>query len=494
MKKNASFIILFALLFGSNLSYAQSCNCLENYNWMVKTFEENDAGFQYVIDKKGKDYYEDFKRRLTAKVSDTLNPKDCILLMKEYSRFFRGGHIQLNWNRSFLEFVEQTVKKATNKITNEFYSEKEILKIIEKKSNPHFLEGIWFFPEWNTKFGVLQDEKNKNKFSFYKIEYDVDFEEINILFEVKFNNTNKNYTLNNLYKSIYDIDLSVDTIKKALYFTSKGVEHFFVKVPNPKVDQQAKNSTYQFFISSHPYFEKLTRKTLYLRIPSFRYENKLVIDSLLKKNDSLIQQFPNLIIDIRNGTGGSDDSYAELLPYINTNQTHSIGQQYFATELNAKGYDFYAEMIQDSLSKATCQLVANEMRKNRGKFIDVDFSAIYSIAETSHPKLIKYDNPKQVAIICNKNNGSTDEAFLMDARQSKKVKIFGSTTGGMLDISNLNCINSPDGKLYFCYGMTKSYRIPDFCIDDVGIQPDIYYQGIYSEVEWVDKVLEYLEN
>jgi len=42
--------------------------------------------------------------------------------------------------------------------------------------------------------------------------------------------------------------------------------------------------------------------------------------------------------------------------------------------------------------------------------------------------------------------------------------------------------------------MTKSYRIPNFCIDDIGVQPDIYYQGIVPEIEWVDKVVEYLEN
>ena len=82
----------------------------------------------------------------------------------------------------------------------------------------------------------------------------------------------------------------------------------------------------------------------------------------------------------------------------------------------------------------------------------------------------------------------------MEARQSKKVKIFGCTTGGMLDISNLNCLNSPDGNLNFCYGMTKSYRIPNFCIDDVGVQPDIYFQGLVPEVEWVDEVVKYLEN
>ncbi len=494
MNSITSFIGTLLLVLFSSLSFGQSCNCVENFNWMVKTFEENDAGFQYVLDKKGKDYYEDYKKRLTAKLNDTLTPKTCMKLMGEYTSFFRGGHIQVGWNRSFTEFAEQTVKKATSKLFGKNYSEKEILKIIGKKKKSHFLEGIWLFPEWNTKFGVLQNENNPNNFSFYKLAYDVDFENIDIIFDVDYDSTQKSYLLNNLYHLIKGDKLTLDTLRNTLSYYRKGIEHFFVKLPDNTNVTQTLSSTYNFFTNTKPYFEKLTPQTLYLRIPSFRYENKVIIDSILKQNEALIKSVPNLIIDIRNGTGGSDDSYGGLIPFIQTNTTYSTGQQYYATELNSKGYEFYANMIQDSLSKRFCTEIAKKMRDNLGKMIDVDYSEFFVQDTITKLELIKSEYPKQVAIICNKNNGSTDEAFLMEARQSKKVKIFGCTTGGMLDISNLNCINSPDGNLNFCYGMTKSYRIPNFCIDDVGVQPDIYFQGLVPEVEWVDEVVKYLEN
>lgn len=494
MNRITSFVGPLLLVFFSGFSFAQSCNCVVNFNWMVKTFEENDAGFQYVLDKKGKDYYEDYKNRLTAKLNDTLNSKECLSLMNDYTKFFRGGHIQVGWNRSFSEFAEQKVKKAASKLFGKNYSEKEILKIISKKNSPHFLEGIWLYPEWNTKFGVLQNEDKPNKFSFFKLAYDVDFENIDIIFDVDYDSAQKSYLINNLYHSINGNKLTLDTLTNTLSYSINGIEHFFVKLRDLNLDESKQGSSYKFFTSAKPYFEKLTSQTLYLRIPSFRYENKVIIDSILKQNEALIKSVPNLIIDIRNGTGGSDDSYGGLVPYIQTNSTYSIGQQYYATELNAQGYEFYAKMIQDSIGKNFCKSVANKMRLNIGKMIDINESELSNQATNGKIEFIKSEYPKQVAIICNKNNGSTDEAFLMEARQSKKVKIFGCTTGGMLDISNLNCINSPDGKLNFCYGMTKSYRIPNFCIDDVGVQPDIYLQGIISEVEWVDEVVKYLEN
>jgi hypothetical protein len=351
MNKISLFVGTLLLVLFSNFSFAQSCNCVENFNWMVKTFEENDAGFQYVLAKKGEDYYEDYKNRLTVKLSDTLTAKECLSLMNDYTKFFRGGHIQVGWNRSFTEFAEQMVKKATSKLLGKNYSEKEILKIISKKNSSHFLEGIWLFPEWNVKLGVLQNEDNPNKFSFYKLAYDVDFENIDIIFDVDYDSTQKSYSFNNLFHSVYGDRLKIDTVRNVISYTRRGIEHFLVKLSNNVEGKQSSNSTYKFLTSTKPYFEKLTPQTLYLRIPSFNYENKIGIDSILKKNEELIKSVPNLIIDIRNGTGGSDDSYAGLIPFIQTNTTYSTGQQFYATELNAKGYEFYAKMIQDSLSK-----------------------------------------------------------------------------------------------------------------------------------------------
>ena len=65
----------------------------------------------------------------------------------------------------------------------------------------------------------------------------------------------------------------------------------------------------------------------------------------------------------------------------------------------------------------------------------------------------------------NENCGSTTEQFLLTAKQSKKVKLFGTTTLGSLDISNMYSVNSPCGEYKLWYGLTKSFRIPEMLID-----------------------------
>ena len=48
----------FVLITVSNFSdFSQNCNCPESFDWMVSIFKTNEAGFQYVVDKKGADEY-----------------------------------------------------------------------------------------------------------------------------------------------------------------------------------------------------------------------------------------------------------------------------------------------------------------------------------------------------------------------------------------------------------------------------------------------------
>jgi C-terminal processing protease CtpA/Prc len=129
------------------------------------------------------------------------------------------------------------------------------------------------------------------------------------------------------------------------------------------------------------------------------------------------------------------------------------------------------------------------MRLNFGKFITM--SEQHFEMDSSYTKL---PYPQKVAIICNHYNGSTDEQFLIEAKQSLKVKIFGRPTGGMLDISNMNNIDFPNGKFLLGYCMSKSFRIPDFCIDGVGIQPDYFIDDAIPEENWIEYTKTILEN
>ncbi|MCC6400240.1 MAG: hypothetical protein IT227_05700, partial [Flavobacteriales bacterium] len=37
----------------ASATLAQPCDCPSTFAWMVTTFEQNDAGFQLVVDRKG---------------------------------------------------------------------------------------------------------------------------------------------------------------------------------------------------------------------------------------------------------------------------------------------------------------------------------------------------------------------------------------------------------------------------------------------------------
>lgn len=241
--------------------------------------------------------------------------------------------------------------------------------------------------------------------------------------------------------------------------------------------------------AERPFLERLNERTVYLCIPSFAFEQKRSIDSVLAANDALIRSTENLIIDIRNGTGGSDASYGGLIPYLYTGPMRTVGVKLRATELNAAGYAEYADMFgRDSENGRWCMDVATRMRAALGSWLELDEQP-WSV-DSSHTAL---PFPQRVGILCNEGNGSTDEQFLLEARTSAKVKLFGRPTFGALDVSNMRRVNSPDGCYQLGYTMSLSHRLPHMPVDVMGIQPDHYLDEGIPEMEWIGYVQRVLE-
>ncbi|MBW6460369.1 MAG: hypothetical protein K0B08_07315 [Bacteroidales bacterium] len=59
---------------------------------------------------------------------------------------------------------------------------------------------------------------------------------------------------------------------------------------------------------------------------------------------------------------------------------------------------------------------------------------------------------------------------------------------GVLDISNMYYVESPCGEFELGYSLSRSMRIPEFSIDDKGIQPDYYLDKGIPEHKWVNYV------
>lgn len=498
MKK---IIILVVLIQLSYNGFSQTCGCSSNLKWLTETFEKNDAGFQYVIDIKGENSYATHNTFYTEKASKISDLNECHKLLNDWTEFFRKGHLNVQLIAQSQNAIEQTgpsdkeiIKKYKN--SEQFKIERqEFDNYLDKLGNNPGFEGLWASGPY--KIGVIKDNLNPNreyvgfivdsenpywlknqvKLEIFKAKdgklsiryYMGDHSPVN--FE-RFEFYGKNYVLagsgNDLYANPSNISLRRILPK---IITNEKIERYL-------------NSIY----SNKPFIEKVSDNTVLLRIPSFNYSNKKYIDGLLNSNDNLIKNTENLILDLRYNGGGSDYSYEEIKPYLYTNPIRGIGVAYLSTELNNKRMvDFMNDPDWSDDEKKWAKESLNRLNKHIGEFVNLDES-IVSIDTLKNV----YPNPKKVAILINGNCGSTTEQFLLEAKQSQKVKLVGTTTAGVLDISNMYYVSSPSKEFELWYGLSKSYRIPEMTIDEKGIQPDYYFDKTIKPYEWIDKTIEIL--
>lgn len=476
MKKILFLTILF---FTINTLFAQKCNCKQEFEWIKTTFEQNDAGFQYVIDKKGKPEYENFNIRIHNQLDTITNPIKCNDILSEWAKFFRNGHLNIS-----AKTPENTNQPATSEKVN--FTKSDFDSYL-KSTNLSPYEGIWKFSGYtigikkiNQEFiGFIIESKNPNwKLNEVKLKFSINTKnEVDGSFFYGDHSLYK-FSIAKVINEEY-INLNGSYLKKVNY-TSKSKKN-----GNDKIAIAIKSSS-----ADKPYLDKLNKTTLLLRIPSFDESNTKFIDSIVKKNLKLLTTTPNLIVDIRNNGGGSDACYYPLLPIFYTNPIRTIGMEMYSTTLNNARYDKLLKSEDfDAESKKGFAKGKEIVMKHLGEFVNTD-SEKFSV--TTFPKVNEF--PKNIAVLINERNGSTAEEFLLAAKQSRKVKLYGTTTFGVLDISNMNFVTSPSGLFELGYSLSRSFRIPKMTIDSKGIIPDFYLDESIPDENWIDYVDKLLNN
>ena len=477
MKKG---LLIILTIFLSRLVFGQNCSCADNFVWLKETFEKNDAGFQYVIDKKGEADYKKHTDIYTEKVKTITDKELCAEALLEWLRYFRRGHL---WLQSIAK--KETVGKDkvdNNKIRLQYkdwekyaYDEKEFNTYISQLKAPS-LEGIWSSPPY--KIGI---RKVNSEYIGFVLEADgIYWNKTQVKFKIKDEN-------GKLSATYFMQNHSASEIKEVKLIGSNylSMEFVFLKRLSPTFPVDISIDRFlKYQSTSIPLFEKFSDKTVILRIPSFDGSAKKQIDSVIMANMQTITKTENLIIDLQNNGGGSDGSYEKLIPLIYTNPIRIVGMELLSTPLNNKRMEEFADDPDASADdRKWAREAADKLNKNLGKFVNLD-SSIVNI-ETSDTI---YTYPKKVGIIINGGCGSTTEQFILAAKQSNKVKLFGTTTFGSLDISNMYSVKSPCNELELGYCLSKSFRIPDFTIDGKGLQPDYYLDNEIPKYEWLDFV------
>jgi hypothetical protein len=473
---------VFVILLTSRVALAQSCNCESNFEWVKKTFEQNDAGFQYVLDQKGQAAYDAHNAAFALKAKEAKTSTACTEILYNWMRFFRKGHFGI-------ERLKGEATTATGP-DSALIARHERLKLTGKKFEQQLaaakegsLEGIWESAPYTV--GII---KTGDHYSGYIIDAaGTPWKKNQLKLKI--------YLQDGSYKSDFWMrDFSAmtgQTVKMiGKNYLSLGTIFNFKRIKPIYTEGEDVKDYIEFLAAKEPYFKLLAGGTAYLRIPYFDYSEKKKIDSVIAANRSIILSTKNLIIDVRNNGGGSDASFAGIMPFLYTNPVRTVGVEMLASEVNTKAMLGYA--TDTSFAKETRDWMMGryeKMSKMPGKFVQVaDSSVTISTRDTVYPY------PANVVIIINENNASTTEQFLLAARQSRKVKTFGTTTFGALDISNMNGVTSPCGDFKLWYCMSKSFRIPDMTIDGKGLQPDYYIDKTIPDQDWINYVLSVYEN
>ena len=478
--------IILILTFFSVTIYAQDCSCEANFKWVKETFENNDAGFAYALGVKGKGAYEKHNEVYLEKVKSISDKFECSMAMYEWLQFFRSGHISMNVVNQNASNQNSSKERSDEEIRESYKNSerldidlKEFKTYLASKSKPDY-EGIWVSEPYKMGVKKVNDDyigfiieadgvywtKGQVKFKIHKDGSAVFYMRDHS--EVKFNTSE---SLGDNYLLMGFIDL------KRTY-------------PNYKDDPKVENY-FEIIGANQPYYKKIDDNTAYIRIPSFNGANKKVIDSVILANKDEILKTENFIIDIRNNGGGSDSSYEELLPILYTNPIRGVGVEYYSTELNnQRMLDFINDPKYgfDEEDKKWAKESYDKLTTKIGEFVNLNE---HVISENTYEEIHPY--PKNIAVIINENNGSTAEQFLLEAKQSKKVKLYGTTTVGVLDISNMYFVRTPCDDFELGYCLTRSMRIPDMAIDDKGIQPDFYIDKSIPKYGWLDFVIQSLK-
>jgi hypothetical protein len=464
-----SVFIAAAIMLASAVVSAQSCNCESNFEWVKKTFEENDAGFQYAIDTKGEEAYDVHNQQIAEKIKNVKTLIECRELLHEWLQFFRSCHIGIY-------LLQQTANETIEYLEIDI---PQFEKYIETKTEADY-EGIW--KAGNYKIGIKKEDEN---YIGFIIEADIDGWREQGLVKMKIKQEGKTF------KSTWymlDHTPSISGEPELIEKNHLQIGRQSLKRINPIFPDDPLIENYLKSISSqNPFLEELSETTLYLRIPSFNPEHKPAIDKLIADNKEKILKTENMIIDLRNNSGGSDISFNKLIPFLYTKPIKTIGLEFLSTELNYKQFLEYNKDASFLAHILVLNRIHRKIQKNMGEFVN-----LFGKDSMVYKQKIIYEYPKNVGIIINRGCASTTEQFLLSAKQSEKMKMFGTATRGCLDISNMASVESPCKELILWYAFSKDLRLPENAIDEIGIQPDIYIDETIPQYKWVEFVNEAL--
>lgn len=468
--KKIFILILILLPFFSD---AQSCNCSENFKFLVEKIRNNYVGYKDKVKASNQQQFNVFTDSL-QKVANSSDINECKDIYLKWLSFFKDHHLGIS---SFI------AGNASKDYIRAYFSKDEVVSwnehsfdnyLLNNKEKLDQIEGYWNnFPAY--RIGIVKDSTTNNEFIGFIIKADsIYWMPQQVKFKIKKVNGNYHTVY---YKQIdHTKNKSLITVKKELIEFDDFGKWYKGKTfkNNPETASSVKQDLF-------PSFRILDKETNLLIIPYAIIKYKKSVDSILEKNKILLEKSKHLIIDIRNNSGGQNGTFQEILPYLYTNPIYTKGNTVLATADNIRdGYD----VDMTGFPAETIKSVAEEVKKFKAHVGEL----------ISYPTdTLKFDhilnNPLRISILMNRNSASATEIFLLKAEQSKKVTLFGENSAGSIDYLDVIIGKMPCEHYSVKYPAVRSGRIDTRPLDNIGIAPNVVIPG--NVTDWVEFVRTY---
>ncbi|MGM9478082.1 S41 family peptidase [Pedobacter sp. GSP4] len=470
-------VILLISFFSAS---AQDCGCSDNFKFVIERVKNNYAGYSDKINASNKTRFRFFTDSL-LKESATARPYQCLPILRQWLSFFQDKHMNISYSEG----------NATRELVRQYYAKEEKTQwtdslfsnyLMQNKNTIDGLEGVWKDNTGAYRIGIVRDGNDRNDFVGFILQAD-GARWIPGQVKLRITKNKDGYSLKYFRAVDHSLNrLSFSKQKDTLTMGDRTVSSKWYK-SNVIVPANKESAVAGI---PRPRFSILDEKTALIQMPSYAVLSYVsVMDSLLKANAVELDKHEHLIIDLRDNYGGSVLIYDKLIPYIYTGPILTEGAKVLATEENIR--DYYSQIptnVSDSLKNVfTKNLQDIKAHVNQ-------LYTLYPVDTIKMPQVHPY--PKKVSLIVNRNTASAAELFILQARQSSKVKLYGSNSSGAIDYLEVVKAKLPCGFYSLGYPAARSLRLPAYPLDNIGIAPDkTIPKGI---ADWVDYVRESRED
>ena len=497
-------IIITLTLLSTMFIYIYASSFEEKFEWVKSTFIENDAGVPHILEKKGQLALDVHTQMIREKIKSVEKMDEFLQVTNEWLRFFRRYHYQLLSN---LDLTSTNIEHEI--ISSHFtsYWDGDVTQFLEyattvKDSTSY--EGIWVIGS-EYKIGIKKEDDSYIGFIIESVYEEWLPNMIKLRIDINDDDILSTFYLRNFSPELSGKPTMIgnNLIKMGRRIITR-LEPIFPE--NPFTENFLK-----FLSANQPFFSQINKNTLYFRIPTFYFSDRENLMRVIDENIPKIKSTENLIIDLRNNPGGFS-SYP-LLDFLYTNPIKYLWEhEIFIGPINIQTfYDFsqgihpLLELVDDEEREVMKQFGLELYEENKdkvGEFVRISLNEEGSTDVPIFDGMIIYNNtlknPINIGIIVNKNTASAAEHYVILAKQSNKVKVFGEPTAGAVDTAFMGdqsgWAESPCGSIRLQYSEVRYSNVPDFLFDDIGIQPDFLIDSSVPEHKWVEHVNEIMQN